>query len=343
MSTADKVTDTIGFGIIGTGMGGNRARMTLATEGAALRAVCDLRAETAQARGAEWDCDWTTSPAELMARDDVDVVGVFTPSGTHGNLAIAAAEAGKHVITTKPPEVTVARVNAMAAAASKAGALLAVDYQSRYMDAMRRVKQALDAGRLGRPLLAQLRVKAYRTSTYFTGGSPPGWRGTWRYDGGGSLANQSIHELDLLQWFMGPVVSVQARTNIFKQPIETEDTCHAWLNFGSGAWGTIETTTISYGQGERTIEAQGTNGSIRLTDWRVREWHFQDETDDGSQVWEPDLPADRPRNIIEDVVKALREGTPLTCPIEEGRKSVAILEAIYASARAGGCTVRVWQ
>ena len=81
---------------------------------------------------------------------------------------------------------------------------------------------------------------------------------------------------------MGPVVSVQARTNIFKQPIETEDTCQAWLNFGSGAWGTIETTTISYGQGERTIEAQGTNGSIRLTDWRVREWHFQDEAEDGS-------------------------------------------------------------
>ena len=202
MSTENR-TETIGFGIIGTGMGGNRARMTLATEGAALRAVCDLRAETAQARGAEWDCDWTTSPAELMARDDVDVVGVFTPSGTHGDLAIAAAEAGKHVITTKPPEVTVARVNAMAAAARKAGVLLAVDYQSRYMDDMRRVKQALDAGRLGRPLLAQLRVKAYRTSTYFTGGSPPGWRGTWRYDGGGSLANQSIHELDLLQWFMG--------------------------------------------------------------------------------------------------------------------------------------------
>ena len=117
---------TVGFGIIGTGMGANRARMTLATEGAALRAVCDLRAETAQARGAEWDCAWTTSPAELMARDDVDVVGVFTPSGTHGDLAIAAAEAGKHVITTKPPEVTVARVNAMAGAARKAGVLLAV-------------------------------------------------------------------------------------------------------------------------------------------------------------------------------------------------------------------------
>ena len=124
-----------------------------------MRAICDLRAETAQARGEEWGCAWTTSPAELIARDDVDVVGVFTPSGTHGDLAIAAAEAGKHVITTKPPEVTVARVNAMAAAARKAGVLLAVDFQSRYEDDVRRVKQALDAGRLGRPLLAQLRVK----------------------------------------------------------------------------------------------------------------------------------------------------------------------------------------
>lgn len=342
MSIGKASADPIGFGIIGLGIGNSRARMALEAEGAALRAICDLRAETAQEHGEEWGCAWTTSPAELIARDDVDVVGVFTPSGTHGELAVAAAEAGKHVITTKPPDVTVARVNAMAAAARKTGVLLAVDFQSRYEDDVRRVKQAITAGRLGRPLLAQLRVKAYRASTYFAGGSPPGWRGTWRYDGGGSLANQSIHELDLLQWFMGPVVSARARMDVLKQPIETEDTCQAWLTFESGAWGTLETTTAPYGSGERTIETQGTSGSIRLTDWRVQEWRFRDEEDDGAPAWQPDLPADRPMNIIEDVVGALRNGASPACPIEEGRKSVAILEAVYASARANGREVPVW-
>ena len=221
-----------------------------------------------------------------MARDDVDVVGVFTPSGTHGDLAIAAAAAGKHVITTKPPEVTVARVNAMAAAARKAGVLLAVDYQSRYMDDMRRVKQATRrraagpavAGTTAGQSVPHRDVLHRRVTAGLARDLALRW---WR------LAGEPEHPragpapvVHGARW--SPFGRARTSSSSLSRP---RDTCQAWLNFASGAWGTIETTTISYGQGDRTIEAQGTNGSIRLTDWRVQEWHFQDEADDASETY----------------------------------------------------------
>ena len=332
----------VGFGMIGLGVGRSRVQMVQEAAGADLRAVCDLRPEVARQHGEEWNCAWTTSYEELIQRDDVDVVGIFTPSGTHGDLAIAAASAGKHVITTKPPEVTVAKVDAMAAAARQAGVLLAVDFVSRYTDAVREVKLAIDSGRLGRPIFGDMRLKWYRAQSYFDGGSPPGWRGSWRYDGGGSLANQGIHDLDLLQWFMGPATTVQARINIFNHRIETEDACQVWVAFESGAWGSIETTTTVWGGLGRTIEVHGTNGTMQLADRGVTAWHFQDEDEGQAAAWAPELPSDRPANVIEDILSALHRGTPLACPIEEGRKAVALLEAIYASAKEGSRELRVW-
>ena len=178
-------------------------------------------------------------------------------------------------------------------------------------------------------------------------------------DGGGSLANQGIHDLDLLQWFMGRVNTVRARTRIFSHQIETEDACQAFVEFASGAWGLIETTTTVWGSLGRAIEVHGTNGTITLVDRGIGAWMFKDEEEgpepeygpgsagpmaeagvsEGQErrgKWQPDLPPGRPKNVIEDVVSALSKGTPVACPPEEGRKSVAILEAVYRSARRGG-------
>jgi len=129
------------------------------TTGASIRAICDLRPQIARHYGDEWGCSWTTSFEELIRREDVDVIGIFTPSGTHGDLAIATANAGKHVITTKPPEVTVAKVDAMAAAARQAKVHLAVDFASRYIDEVRKVKQVIESGRLSRLIFGDMRLK----------------------------------------------------------------------------------------------------------------------------------------------------------------------------------------
>jgi predicted dehydrogenase len=155
------------------------------------------------------------------------------------------------------------------------------------------------------------------------------------------------------------VKSVRARTRIFSHRIETEDACQAFLDFESGAWGSIETTTTVWVGLGRAIEVHGTSGTIGLYDGGIGAWHFKDDAEgaepeygvgsagpmteagvvEGQQrraTWEPELPADRPMNVIEDVVSSLTRGTPVTCPPEEGRKSVAILEAVYRSARRGG-------
>ncbi|HEX2036779.1 MAG TPA: Gfo/Idh/MocA family oxidoreductase [Chloroflexota bacterium] len=349
----------IRFGIAGMGVGRSRARMALQAQGAQLTAIFDRRQDNAAKLAAEWGCDAAESFEALINRDDVDVIGIFTPSGTHADLAIQAMRAGKHAISTKPPDVSVEKVDAMASAARDLGRLLAVDFGSRYDDDVRKVKAALDAGRLGQPIFGDMRLKWWRSQAYFDGGDPPGWRGTWAMDGGGSLANQGIHDLDLLQWFMGPVKTVRARTRIFGHRIETEDACQAFLDFESGAWGLIETTTTVWVGLGRAIELHGSNGTIALYDRGIGAWHFRDESDEaepeygpgsagpmteagvregqaGRARWEPVLPEGRPKNVIEDVVSALTRGTPVVCPPEEGRKSVAILEAIYRSARRNG-------
>lgn len=327
------------FGIVGLGIGRSRAQMVLQTPGARLQMICDLRPEVAQKYAAKWGCTWTTNFDDMVAREDIDVIGVFTPSGTHADFVIKAAQAGKHAITTKPMEVTLARADAMAAAARQAGVVLAVDFGNRYSDEVRKVKLALDAGRLGRPIFGDMRLKWYRSQEYYDAGSPYPWRGTWRFDGGGSLANQGIHDLDLLQWFMGPLQSVRARINIFTHRIETEDACQAFLTFTSGAWGLVETTTTAWGSPGRAIELHGTNGCIFLADRGIAFWRFQDEDEGRVPPWQPELPPQRPMNVIEDMVSALTKGTTVACPPEEGRKSVAIMEAIYRSARQGGIEV----
>ncbi len=163
---------------------------------------------------------------------------------------------------------------------------------------------------------------------------------------------------------MGKVKTVRARTRVFSHKIETEDACQAFLDFESGAWGLIETTTTVWGGLGRTIEVHGTNGTMSLHDRGIGAWRFKDEEEgpepeygagsagpmseagvsEGQEArskWEPRLPEGRPKNVIEDVVSALTRGTPVACPPEEGRKSVAILEAVYRSARRGGAEEQV--
>ena len=349
----------IRFGIAGMGVGRSRAKFVTQTAGAQLVAIFDRRQDNGRKLASEWGCEVAGSFEDLIRRPDVDVVGIFTPSGTHGDLAMQAMHAGKHAISTKPPDVSVKKVDEMARTAKETGKLLAIDFGSRYEDDVRKVKAAIYAGRLGTPIFGDMRLKWWRSQGYFDGGDPPGWRGTWSMDGGGSLANQGIHDLDLLQWFMGRVKSVRARTHVFSHSIETEDACQAFVDFESGAWGLIETTTTVWGGLGRCIEIHGTNGTMGLYDKGLGAWAFKDEEEgpvpdygtgsagpmaeagvsegkESRSKWEPALPEGRPKNVIEDVVSALTKGTPVACPPEEGRKSIAILEAVYRSAKRGG-------
>ena len=319
----------IGFAVVGLGMGRNRARQVAETAGAELRVVVDLNEDLARQVGEEMGCAWCTALEDALGRGDVDVVLVMTPSGLHARIGVEVLRAGKHVITTKPMDVSTKACDELIAAADAGGLLLGVDYQSRYVDNNYRVAEALKQGLLGKPILGEVRFKWFRSQEYFEHGG--GWRGTWAMDGGGSLANQGSHLIDLLLWFMGVPKTVYGETAIMNHDIETEDIGQAILNFESGAKGGILGTTTFPASPYFSAEVHGSEGGVLLDAVLSGEMRVF-----GDGLEEKLLAMDNPlTNIVEDVVSALENGTALRVDGREGRRTVALLENIYRSAREG--------
>ena len=322
----------IRIGILGLGVGRSRAKMAAEADGAKLVCVCDLLEDKCKKAAEEWGCDWTTQYEEMLKRDDIDAIGIFTPSGMHADHGIMAAEAGKHVFMTKPMDIRVEKCDGLIEACKRADRLLAVDFGRRYSDDTHRVRMALRSGKLGKILLCDVRMKWLREQSYYDGGSPPGWRSSLKWEGG-SIANQGVHQVDLIYWLLGPVKSVYGRIGTFTHRIETEDMCNALLTFESGTWGVIQTTTCSRPDLRTHIEFTCARGTLAMTDSDVTRYEVDGEPGASLDEFVPD--PDRPKNIIEDVVSALTKGTELACDGHEGRVSTAIFCAIYESARTG--------
>ena len=319
----------VNFAVVGLGMGNNRARMIKNTDGAELKCVVDLRTDLAKKTGEDLGTDWTTDIDEVLGRNDIDCVMVMTPSGTHAEVGIRVAKAGKHVITTKPMDVSTQACDQLIAACDEAGVKLAVDYQSRYVDNNYRVAEALRRGWLGRPILGEVRFKWFRSDDYFEHNG--GWRGTWQMDGGGSLANQGAHLLDVISWFMGDFESAYGEMAIMNHDIETEDIGLAIVHFKNGAKGVIVGTTTFPTNAYFSAEVHGTDGGILIEDvlngkMRV----FGEGLEERLQQINNPI-----HNIIEDFVKAVEEGGNVRVDGREGRRTVALLEKIYESARTG--------
>jgi predicted dehydrogenase len=337
----------LGFGIIGTGMiAGFHAQAIAAAQGAKLIGITGRSQKNVAAFTAKHPVPFaTTDVAALLARSDIQVVCITTPSGAHLAPALAAIRAGKHVIIEKPLEVTTARVDEIIQAAAVAGVRLAPIFQARFGVGAQTVKAALDAGRFGRLVLASAYVKWHRPATYYTG-----WKGTLALDGGGAVINQAIHGLDLLQWFAGLPSEVFAwTTRRVHTAIEAEDTACAALRFPSGALGTVEATTALWPGWSRRIELGGEHGSVCLEDDHIARWDFSQEAPGDAAIRNAKLDntlgsgASAPNAIsfaghlrqIQDLIDAVRENRPLAIDGHEGRKAVALVNAIYASAQAG--------
>ncbi|HEX5416560.1 MAG TPA: Gfo/Idh/MocA family oxidoreductase [Chloroflexota bacterium] len=322
----------IGFVVVGLGMGYSRAKVIARTAGARLVGVADVDGARAARVAEELGCEWATDYQQFLRRDDVDVVGAWTPTGLHGTVCLDVLKAGKHAITTKPMDTTLARCDEIIEAARKANRLLVVDFGNRYESDVRAVRQAILAGGFGRLLFADARLKWWRAQSYYDRGQ---WRGTWAMDGGGSVMNQGVHYVDALLWLMGPVDRVEyARSAVLAHQIETEDATQAVLTFKNGAWGTIETTTTHYPSLPTAIEIHGTGGSaVRIEDEPIA-WKFVDESGQ-ERTYEPPSEEWAPSDVAADVVSALTRGTAVACDGVEGRRSVALITAIYEAARTG--------
>src|SRR2546427_6503530 len=196
----------------------------------------------------------------------MDLVLIGSPSGLHATQGIAAARQGLHVLTEKPIEINTARADALIEAAKKSNVQLGVIFQDRMKPHIRQLKNWIDQGLLGRPLMVDARVKWYRPPEYYANSR---WRGTLALDGGGALINQGVHTVDLLLWLLGDVVRVQARTGTLLHKIEAEDSAAAILEFGNGALGILHATTAAYPGYPRRVEISGTAGTVILDHDRI--------------------------------------------------------------------------
>src|ERR1700729_25857 len=196
----------------------------------------------------------------------MDLVVVGSPSGLHATHGIAAARRGLHVLTEKPIDITTQRADALIEAADRAGVRLGVMFQDRVKPEIRKLKEWLHQGLLGKPLLVDARVKWYRPPEYY-GNSR--WRGTFALDGGGALINQAVHTVDLMQWMPGDVVRVQACKAAGLHSIQAEDTVIALLEFANGALGVLQATTAAYPGYPRRVEITGSEGTVILEHDRV--------------------------------------------------------------------------
>src|SRR3984893_275657 len=202
----------------------------------------------------------------FLAHRPMDLVVIGSPSGLHSEQGIAAAQHGLHVLTEKPIDISVARTDALIAAANQSHVKLGVIFQDRVKPHIRQLKNWIDQGLLGKILFVDARVKWYRPPEYYASSR---WRGTFALDGGGALINQGVHTVDLLLWLLGDVVRVQARTATLLHKIEAEDTAAAILEFSSGALGILHATTAAYPGYPRRVEITGSEGTVILEHDRI--------------------------------------------------------------------------
>lgn len=318
------------FGVVGLGMGANRADVVSDTEGAKLIAVCDLREDRARENAEKHSCDWYLDYEKMLARDDIDVIYVMTFSGLHAEHGIMAARAGKHVISTKPLDVSLAKVDELISECKKHGVKLVTDFDSRYNSTALTVRNAVQSGALGRIILAEARLKWFRAQGYYDANG--GWRGTWKLDGGGSLSNQTVHFIDQLCWMVGEVKSVYSELAVLNHEIEGEDIGLAILNFKNGAKGAICGTTTFPKDGYCGVEIHGDKGAALTTRGNGIEWVWLNgaEVDPESLRVEPEV-----KSAAADMVRAIKENRDPQTTGEEGRKSVVVLEALRKSSETG--------
>jgi predicted dehydrogenase len=335
----------IRFALIGAG---NIAKIYVqafaAIPKAQVTVVCSRTQATGEALAASGGATWLPDYREAVARPDVDTVVVATPSGTHGEVAVAAAQAGKHILVEKPLEITLERADAIIDAAQQAGVVLACVFPLRFAAGVGHAKAALEAGRLGRLTLADVYVKWFRPQSYYD----RAWRGTWESDGGGALMNQAIHNIDLVQWLAGPVASVFGQTATLAHAMQTEDTASAVLTFANGALGVIQGATSAWPGDPARVELHGDQGTIVLEEGRIVVWKLADGTAEeesamlsleqvsGSGAADPmAIGFEKHRRQIVDMIEAIRTGRPPAIPGAEARAAVEIVRAIYRSAASG--------
>ncbi|MFW5997148.1 MAG: Gfo/Idh/MocA family protein [Lentisphaeria bacterium] len=338
----------LNVGIIGCGViAPTHIRSYLQQRDVEVACVCDQDESKASSLATEYDIkDYTAVPEELLARDDIDCVSICTDHASHAELAVAALEAGKHVLCEKALAATTQGLDTMSHAHARNPELVFSGvFQHRFERAPNLLKKWLAEGKFGDPLTADTHLYCLRTDAYYNADQ---WRGTWAEEGGSVLINQAIHYIDLLAWIMEGITSVcGAFANLsHAEVIETEDTAVGACEFRNGALGTIKATSSSHLKWEPEIGITGTEGTIRLRGNELLRAEFEDQGRKTAIMQELDAGEDIPGikagkeyygkghlPQITDFVEAVRQGREPFVPGESARHAVDIVLALYQSHR----------
>jgi predicted dehydrogenase len=278
---------------------------------------------------------------EMIAKERLDIVSILTETGSHARIGVQVAPHVGALIVEKPMALTLDDADRLIETCDKHRARLFVVKQNRYNPPVLRLRKAVDQGRFGKLVLGTVRVRWCRRQEYY---DQDAWRGTWR-DDGGVFANQASHHIDLLQWFLGPIESVQAYTATRLVAIETEDTGVAIFRFVNGALGIVEATTATRPKDlEGSLSLLGEKGSVviggfavnRLETWNFAEPLPEDEDVFASSVAPPDVYGLGHYGFYQDALECIANSTRAMLDGLEGRKSVELINAIYEAAHSRG-------
>lgn len=336
----------VGYAVVGLGVGKKHAKAAAESKNADLIAVCDLLQDRLDLITADYPETITyTYFDEMLKNPDIDCVSICVPSGMHADFAVKALHAGKNVLVEKPVDITVENALRIEKARVETGLKAGVVHQNRYNPDMPLMHDAIVSGKIGKVLFGDFAVKWFRTQEYYDNG---GWRGTWEMDGGGSLMNQAVHTVDLMQWLMNSdVESVTSQIAIYNHEIETEDFTASLIKFKSGAVATFISTTCAYPGLTTDIRVYGTDGSMEADQDKLLTWKFKDAPENeeaemlakytgnaAAAALDPTLCLGH-NSVVEDMISAIIEDRDPDILPMEAIKSVRIVNAVYESAKTG--------
>jgi len=349
--------ERIRTGIIGCGKGAHlHAQALLNLPESVFTGVYSRTFKSAQSFAEKYNVKAYESIEEMAEKGGIEAVIICTPHPAHAKVAVRAAKAGMHILVEKPLASSLEDADAIISAAKDNGVTLGTISQRRFYPASMRVKQAIEAGKIGRPILGTVNMLGWRDEAYYD--SDP-WRGSWEGEGGGVLVNQAPHQLDLLQWYLGPIEEVFGYWANLNHPyIEVEDTALAVIRFKNGALGNIIVSNSQnpalygkvhvHGENGASIGVQTDGGAMfiagmsSITEPPVNDlWTVQGEehllekwkAEDTEFFKKIDPMVYFHERQIEDFLRALLSGRQPLVDGEEGRKTVEIFTAIYRSNR----------
>ena len=333
----------LNVGIIGTGniSGAHIAAYLTFPDEVRIVGLADIVPAKAEAKRSEHDLTAARvydDAGAMLAAEDLDLVSIATPPGTHCELTIQALEAGVHVIVEKPMAPSVEECDRMLEAQSRSGALLSVIAQNRFRDDMAQLKAVLDSGKVGRIAHARIASEWWRGHSYYD----LWWRGTWASEGGGCTLNHAIHHIDISLWLLGRPRAVAAMmTNAGHDNAEVEDLSVAILQYERGL-AELTSSVVHHGE-QQEIVIQGEHARISQP-WRAvaeiaRPNGFPESGGNTQLVAELDALAEQQPRLehtghagqLGDVIAAIRDGRTPLVDGEDGKRAIELVTAIYAA------------